>query len=206
MAQVDPNCAPDYRHRYEDGPLNGATFSWPNRPVEGQRRDDYVYRGKRGDPGKTNKHGKVKRPPSGAYILEYAPEPEPAPAAPAQTPARRPEPDPPGVFDAQLVVWAYINNSSTGRGNDVISACQWLEAQHPAHAAKEARQMEDMRVSQLCDDEHLAHLIDAKERASSRECARLCQNVIDMLVDAGAPRPERALCSGHGRAVSAGPG
>jgi hypothetical protein len=200
MVYVDPAQAPVYRCCLQGGPLNGESFTELTVPVEGQRfASYYLYRGKRS-----------KRRNRGDYIFEYAPvpaSPQPAPA-PQPVPVYEhptPEPDPPGVFDARMVLAGYINSSSTGpgRGNDVLSACQWLQAQHPAHAAKEARRWEDMRVSQLCDAEHLAHLIDAKERASSRECARLCQNVIDMLVDAGAPRPERRVCDIHGRAVSA---
>jgi hypothetical protein len=64
--------------------------------------------------------------------------------------------------------------------------------------------MEDMRVSQLCDDEHLAHLIPAEDRASSRECARMCQIVIDTLADAGAPRPKHAMCSAYEWATGTG--
>jgi hypothetical protein len=203
MVHVDPKHAPDYQHRYEGGPLNGVTFRWPNRPVEGQRRHDYVYRGRRGDPGKTNKHGKVKRPPSGEYIFEYAPEPEPVPAAPAQTPARRPEPDPPGVADAKHVIAAYCYNRQEG---DVLGACHWLATQHPDHAAREAEHLESMRVSMLCDNDHLSSLITQEERQSNWDYAWHCQRVIDMLADAGTFRPEPALCSVHGRAVSAGPG
>ncbi len=209
MVFVNPDQAPVCRWYLQGGPLNGEIFSdWPV-PAEGERfGSDYVYRGKR-----------TKRRNRGDYIFGYEPVPVSSPPAPQpqSTPGPQhpaPEADPPGVYEACGVLSDYAGtvsldaagySISTSLGSDrvaeVLRACQWLQAQHPARAAKEAHRWESMRVSQLCDAEHEAS-IQPEDRATSRAVAGACQSVIDMLVDAGAPRPARQACDHHGRAVS----